>query len=144
MDTCIVEKCQINMTDHWSEKVAAVSLEIFDISYWTCAVLMMIFGIPLNVGIINYEWYGGDPQKRSLSNRMMSSYVIAHCIAGVNLHTFAGFMRYLSRQGKSDYETIFITYQLSFLGTPAFMLQKFGSSKPILHAKWLFFYLPIR
>ena len=96
MDTCIVEKCQINMTVHWSGKVAEVSLRVFDISYWTCTVIMMIFGIPLNVGIINYEWYGGDPQKRSLSNRMMSSYVIAHCIAGVNLHTFAGFMRYLS------------------------------------------------
>ena len=98
MDTCIVEKCQINMTVHWSGKVAEVSLRVFDISYWTCAVLMMIFGIPLNVGIINYEWYGGDPQKRSLSNRMISSCVIAHCIAGVNLHTFAGFMRYLSRR----------------------------------------------
>ena len=110
MDTCIVEKCHINMTVHWSGKVAEVSLRVFDISYWTCAILMMIFGIPLNVGIINYEWYGGDPQKRSLSNRMISSCVIAHCIAGVNLHTFAGFMRYLSRQGKSDYETIFITY----------------------------------
>ena len=96
MDTCIIEKCQINMTEHWSEKIPAVSLEIFDISYWTCAVLMIIFGIPLNIGIINYEWYGGDPQKRSLSNRMISSCVIAHCIAGVNLHTFAGFMRYLS------------------------------------------------
>ena len=97
MDTCIIEKCQINMTEHWSEKIPAVSLEIFDISYWTCAVLMMIFGIPLNVGIINYEWYGGDPQKRSLSNRMMSSFVIAHCFAGVNLHIFAGFMRYFAR-----------------------------------------------
>ena len=98
MDTCIVEKCQINMTVHWSGKVAEVSLRVFDVSYWTCTVVMMIFGIPLNVGIINYEWYGGDPQKRSLSNRMMSSYVIAHCVAGVNLHTFAGFMRYLSRR----------------------------------------------
>ena len=95
MDTCIIEKCQINMTEHWSEKIPAVSLEIFDISYWTCAVLMMIFGIPLNVGIIHYEWYGGDPQKRSLSNQIMSSFVIAQCMDGVLLQTFAGMMRFV-------------------------------------------------
>ena len=94
MSECLVEKCQVNLTQHWSQEIPIQSLMIFDIFFWTCDALIIILGIPLNIGVVHYEWYGGDPQKRSLSNRMMSSFAIAQCTAGVTLHTFAGMMRF--------------------------------------------------
>ena len=94
MYECLIEKCQVNVTQHWSGEIPIQSLRIFDIFFWTCDAVIIIFGIPVNIGIIHYEWYGGDPQKRSLSNRMMSSGVIAQCTAGVLLHTFVGMMRF--------------------------------------------------
>ena len=93
MSECLIEKCQVNVTQHWDQEIPNKSLAIFDIFFWTCDAVIIIFGIPVNIGIIHYEWYGGDPQKRSLSNRMMSSGVIAQCTAGVLLHTFSGMMR---------------------------------------------------
>ena len=95
MSECVIEKCQVNMTQQWGQEIPTKSLEIFDIFFWTCDALMIIFGIPVNIGVIHFEWYGGDPQKRSLSNRMMSSGVIAQCTAGVLLHTFVGMMRFV-------------------------------------------------
>ena len=95
MSEYLVEKCQVNLTQHWSQEIPIQSLTIFDIFFWTCDALMIIFGIPVNIGVIHFEWYGGDPQKRSLSNRMMSSGVIAQCTAGVLLHTFVGMMRFV-------------------------------------------------
>ena len=92
MDQCLVERCQVNLT-YWSSNITATSLDAFDISYWTVAALMIVFGLPLNAAIIHYEWYDGDPQKRSLSNRMMSSFIFSTCTAGVIVHMFAGFMR---------------------------------------------------
>ena len=95
MYECLIEKCQVNVTQHWSGEIPIQSLRIFDIFFWTFNALIIIFGIPLNVGIIHYEWYGGDPQKRSLSNQIMSSFVIAQCMDGVLLQTFAGMMRFV-------------------------------------------------
>ena len=94
MSECLVEKCQVNLTLHWSQEIPSQSLMIFDIFFWTCDALIFIFGIALNISVIHYEWYGGDPQKRSLSNRMMSSFAITQCTAGLILHTFAGMMRF--------------------------------------------------
>ena len=95
MYECLIEKCQVNVTQHWSGEIPIQSLRIFDIFFWTFNALIIIFGIPLNIGIIHYEWYGGDPQKRSLSNRIISSSVIAQCTTGVLLQTFTGMMRFV-------------------------------------------------
>ena len=93
MYECLIEKCQVNVTQHWSNEIPIQSLRIFDIFFWTCNALIIIFGIPLNVGIIHYEWFGGDPQKRSLSNRMTTSFIIANCVAGTIEHIFTGIVR---------------------------------------------------
>ena len=93
MDRCLVEKCLVNLTKHWNGEISIASVEIFEISYWIWTVLIIILGIPLCLGILHYEWFDGDPQKRSLINRMMSSFVISQCIAGLAMHLFTGIMR---------------------------------------------------
>ena len=35
-------------------------------------IFLIVFGVPLYFGIIQYEMNGGDPQKRSLSNKLYS------------------------------------------------------------------------
>ena len=93
MDECLVEKCLVNLTKHWKGEITMTSVDIFNISYWTWTALIVIFGIPLCLGILHYEWFEGDPQKRSLANRMMSGLVISQCLAGVAMHLFTGLMR---------------------------------------------------
>ena len=93
MEECVVEKCHVNLTRHWSGEIPTSSLMHYDIFYWTVNAIIILFGIPFNIGIIHYEWYGGDPQKRSLSNRMVTSGIIAQCTAGTTLITLTGIMR---------------------------------------------------
>ena len=93
MDECLIETCRVNLTRHWSTEIPASTLRGFDIFYWTCDVLIILLGIPLNIGIIHYEWFGGDPQKRSLSNRMTTSFIIANCVAGTIEHIYTGIVR---------------------------------------------------
>ena len=93
MDECLVEKCLVNLTEHWKGEITMTSVDVFNISYWTWTVLIIIFGFPMCLGILHYERFDGDPQKRSLANRMMSNYVISQCTAGVAMHLFTGLMR---------------------------------------------------
>ena len=93
MDECLIETCRVNLTRNWSREIPFSTLRGFDIFYWTCDALIILLGIPLNIGIIHYEWFGGDSQKRSLSNRMMSSFIMANCVAGTIKHIFTGIVR---------------------------------------------------
>ena len=89
-DFCMIEKCLVkNISDH----ISLAELQDFDIAFWTLAVLMVVLGLPLNLGILYYEWYGGDPQKRSLVNRTISSLMIVNFIAGISFHIFTGIVR---------------------------------------------------
>ena len=65
----------------------------FDIFFWTCTTLTVVIGVPLGVGIVHYEWYGGDSQKRSLVNRFSSWGLITQLIAFTTVETFVGFLR---------------------------------------------------
>ena len=63
---CKVLRCSVAITD---VEVGENELWLFDIFFWTCAVLVVVVGSPLACLIVHYEWYGGDAQKRSLVNR---------------------------------------------------------------------------
>ena len=87
---CIIRKCLVKNV---SDQISVDELLDFDIAFWTWTVLMIVLGLPLNMGILYYEWYGGDPQKRSLVNRTISSFLIVNVTAGISFHTFTGIMR---------------------------------------------------
>merc|ERR1711862_185956 len=57
-----------------------------------CFVLLV--GVPITAGIVHYEWYGGDPQKRSLANRFLSNGAITISLAATAILTFVGLLRY--------------------------------------------------
>ena len=65
----------------------------FDIFFWTCTVLTMIIGVPLGLGIVQYEWYGGDTQKRSLGNRFASWGLITNMVSFTTIQGFVGLLR---------------------------------------------------
>jgi len=48
-----------------------------DVILWTAFTLDTTLSNAMLLGIIHYEWYGGDPQKRSVGNRLISSAAIA-------------------------------------------------------------------
>ena len=89
VEPCIVEKCSAI----WTDEVTSFQLHFFDIAYWIWAIVILLLGIPMSFGIVHYEWFGGDPQKRSLTNRIISSYVIANTTAGVTMHIFTATIR---------------------------------------------------
>ena len=39
---------------------------------WSAFALVSVVGMPINLAIVYYDWYGGDSQKRSLGNRIIS------------------------------------------------------------------------
>ena len=64
--------CNINFTQ---PEIDPLQLKIFDVCLWTSTVTAWTLGPLLMFGIIHYEKFGGDPQKRSLGNRLISSAV---------------------------------------------------------------------
>ena len=89
-EPCLVETCVAKIEDKISEK----QLFYFDILYWTWAAIIVLIGIPMNCLIVHYEWFGGDPQKRSLANRFVSSACIADMTCLVLLVALTGSIRY--------------------------------------------------
>ena len=98
-DSCFLEKCLVQIDDHITDE----QFFYLDIVYWTSAVVMIVIGIPFNFGLVHYEIYGGDPQKRSLANRMISSSVMSNISAGFSIHVFTAVLRYAQcNQAKSN------------------------------------------
>ena len=58
-----------------------------DTTLWMSLVLVCLVGVPVNLFIIFYDLYGGDPNKRSLGNRILSIASLAN-----NVATFCCFM----------------------------------------------------
>ena len=88
-EPCLVEKCVVEIEDNITES----QWFYFDILYWIWTAIIISIGIPLNCFIVHYEWFGGDPQKRSLVNRVLSSSVIANISAGISMHIFTAMIR---------------------------------------------------
>ena len=44
----------------------------YDMLLWVNTVFSWTFGLAMIFGILHYERFGGDPQKRSLGNRLIS------------------------------------------------------------------------
>ena len=48
----------------------------FDAYFLISSAICWTLGTALWSGVLHYEWFGGDPQKRSLGNRLISNGVI--------------------------------------------------------------------
>ena len=66
-------------------------------STWDLAISALAFvisgtlGNALLIGIIHYEKFGGDPQKRSLRNRLTSEIIVcAACVSNLTIVIFLG------------------------------------------------------
>ena len=94
---CFLDKCMVQIEDSISES----EYFWFDVAYWMCAAVIVIVGIPVNYGLVHYERFGGDPQKRSLNNRMISSSVVCNIMAGYSMHTFTAMLRCTCSEGLS-------------------------------------------
>ena len=86
---CLLEKCWADV----DEKISKNELYYFDIGFWISTTLLLAVGLPLNFGIIYHEWFGGDPQKRSLPNRFVSNAVLCDMLASLSIHTFTALLR---------------------------------------------------
>ena len=80
------EDCQVfHCWAHSEETLSDDDLWLFDKVFWSVSTVSLLLGFMLGVCIVHYEWYGGDPQKRSLANRVMSNACIADTLALVCL-----------------------------------------------------------
>ena len=89
-DSCFLDKCLVKLEN---EITTTQDLFYFDITFWICFAIMVIIGIPFNFGLVHYEKFGGDPQKRSLTNRLTSSSIICSTVAGFAIQTLTAMMR---------------------------------------------------
>ncbi len=55
--------------DHFNQVYSATS---FKIPIIILDMLVLVFGTPMYMGIINFERFGGDPKKRTMSNQLFS------------------------------------------------------------------------
>ena len=49
---------------------------------WGVSGVSLALGLPLHLILVHYEWYGGDSQKRSLGNRIITQCAIANLLWG--------------------------------------------------------------
>ena len=65
-----------NFTRYWHlEDVQSASWGM-TILYFICFIIVMFVGCPLSLSIVHFEHYGGDPQKKRLSNMILSNICI--------------------------------------------------------------------
>lgn len=89
---CIVEKCLVNIGS--SVTIPQHHQHFFDIFFWVNLSLIFAIGAPMSFSIVHYEWFGGDPQKRSLVNRFMSSLAMSSYTASLFIQACVGAIRY--------------------------------------------------
>ena len=88
-ESCFLERCLVTIEDSITDD----QFFYLDMFYWVEALIMILVGMPLNMGMVHWEIYGGDPQKRSLFNRLSSSSIISNISAGFSIHIFTGVVR---------------------------------------------------
>ena len=86
---CQVVHCSVAIND----TIHADDLVTFDVFYWTCTVFVFLYGAPLTLGIVHYERYAGDPQKRSLANRFVSKGLVSCFLSALAMESFVGSLR---------------------------------------------------
>ena len=64
-----------------------------DMALWMSLVLVCLVGVPVNLFIIFYDLYGGDPKKRSLGNRILSIASLTNNVATFSCFMIAIFFR---------------------------------------------------
>ena len=87
---CLTEICSVQIEGSISQS----KLFFFDLYYWLSNLICIFIGLPLNAAIVCYEWYGCDPQKRSLVNRFTSNGLISGTLAAIASQIFTGLLRY--------------------------------------------------
>ena len=88
--SCLVEHCWVEL----QEDISDSEISQFDIRFGFSTILLVLVGVPLlNLAIVHHEWYGEDPQKRSLPNRFLSNAILCDMIASLSIHTFAALLR---------------------------------------------------
>ena len=93
-EECLTLKC--STAGAWDEgggELRPDELQVFDVLYWVCLTLVVFVGCPLHWGIVHYEWYGGDPQKRSLVNRIISTATVVNIFIALSILATVGLLR---------------------------------------------------
>ena len=86
IDKCIIDACYMSFP--YSPIPAYV-----DIALWSSLVLVCIIGIPISIAFVFYDWYGGDPQKRSLGNQILSVGSLTHISSTIFCYLFIILLR---------------------------------------------------
>ena len=58
-------------------EVQESTIAFYDTILWSFSLLSWTVGLAMMVGILHYERFGGDPQKRGLGNRLISCGIIS-------------------------------------------------------------------
>ena len=76
------ESCFQNSSLNKTLEVDKDGLFQIDVIIWVTIPLLLIGNVFLS-WLVHFEWYGGDPQKRSVNNRLISSFLICIMICNV-------------------------------------------------------------
>ena len=77
MNATTYEYCEVLFCFAQSEEaISQDELWLFDIVFWSLSAVSLLLALLMGANIVHYEWFGGDPQKRSLANRFMSNVCI--------------------------------------------------------------------
>ena len=82
---------------HSHPNISLRTIDVWEMSRWNFVIISIAFfiagtlGNALLIGVIHYERFGGDPQKRSIRNRLTSEIVFcAACISNMCIVMFLG------------------------------------------------------
>ena len=83
----VIEACYVDFP-------ATIMPPNVDMALGMSLVLVCLVGVPVNLFIIFYDLYGGDPKKRSLGNRILSIASLTNNVATFCCFMIAIFFRY--------------------------------------------------
>ena len=85
-----VANCSLTVGQDWKNHWSVYH----DVVMWVLGVACLTLGNGLTAGIVHYEWFGGDPQKRSLGNRLSSHVALSWMAASVTRTAYTLLFRY--------------------------------------------------
>ena len=91
---CFVHKCLADASGGEIGSLLDHQMYFFDMFFWAGTAFILCFGAPVSFFIVQYEHYGGDPQKRSLVNRFVSSTVMSAYMGSLFIQACVGAIRY--------------------------------------------------
>ena len=86
MENSSIDMSNINYTKHWHLEEEQATSPGMVLLFLFCFILVILVGCPMLISIVHFEHFGGDPQKRRLSNMILTNVCIFAALYSITFY----------------------------------------------------------